>query len=113
MLFSKENLRAIARRVFCLLPIGVQHPGLPAAAPDPTSRDRHASLSQPGLPGLSSARAARHMSRTALAEALGLPECEIARWETAESTPPILVAMAVARVVGTSVEHLRRPPAAC
>ncbi|MDB5099210.1 MAG: hypothetical protein JWM80_3631 [Cyanobacteria bacterium RYN_339] len=67
-----------------------------------------------GLPGLPSARASRHMSRAAIAAALGLPERLIEQWETGTKATPILFAMAVARVVGVSVEHLRRrsePPA--
>jgi len=63
-----------------------------------------------GLPGLPSARQARHMSRAALAQALGLSERLIAQWETGQKATPILFAMAVARVVGVGVEHLRRKP---
>lgn len=63
-----------------------------------------------GLPGLPSARQARHMSRAAVAQALGLPERVIAQWESGQKATPILFAMAVARVVGVGVEHLRRRP---
>jgi DNA-binding XRE family transcriptional regulator len=48
------------------------------------------------------------MSRAAVAQALGLPERVIEQWETGKKGTPLLFAMAVARVVGVSVEHLRR-----
>ena len=62
-----------------------------------------------GLPGLPAARRARHMSRAAVAQALGLPERVIEQWESGKKATPILFAMAAARVVGASVEHLRQP----
>jgi DNA-binding XRE family transcriptional regulator len=62
-----------------------------------------------GLPGLPSARRARHMSRAAVAQALGLPERVLEQWESGKKATPILFAMAVARVVGTSVDKLRQP----
>jgi hypothetical protein len=50
------------------------------------------------------------MSRAAIATALGLPERLIEQWETGKKATPLLFALAVARVVGVSVEHLRRKP---
>jgi DNA-binding XRE family transcriptional regulator len=63
-----------------------------------------------GLPGLASARETRGISRAALADILKLPEQQLARWETGDASPPLWVAIAVAQVVGASVEHLRRVP---
>lgn len=65
-----------------------------------------------GLPGLAAARCARGMSRAAVAQALGLREADVAALEAGDHDAPPLLGMAIARLLGTSLLHLRRaaPP---
>lgn len=67
---------------------------------------------QVGLPGLPSARASRGMSTAALAQALGVPAQQVARWERGEASPPFWVALAAAQVLGVGVDRLRKAVAA-
>lgn len=59
-----------------------------------------------GLPGLRAARESRGWSQSALARAVEVPDRQIQRWESGESSPSVWAALDLARSLGVSVEDL-------
>jgi DNA-binding XRE family transcriptional regulator len=59
-----------------------------------------------GLPGLKAARERAGLSQSALARAVEAPERQVQRWERGEASPSVWAALAVARVLGATVEEL-------
>lgn len=66
---------------------------------------------QKGLPGLRAAREKTGTTQAALARALEVPEAQVNRWENGKTSPSVWAALAVAKVLGVTVEELAYGPA--